>query len=994
MEIATDNQFVGMDTYADSERLGPGLARRITNMMIDADGSLVSRAGFVGQFTTPLSSPVYEPTLFQRENAAPLIIFAAEGKLWRCVAGANTYTEILDENGDSFAFPDDGRGVRLVRYGKYLYGVDGSGPLFRTDGTSGESVSGLDAPTVAPSPRLISRPLGTTGIITDWSSNPAPASFSQLLANYSFEDNTPDLDDWDADGATSHAGNSNMTPQDGSRALLLDTPGDSVEQAVTPPLLSGSATQRARVYRLRTSTHSADDAARAGMVAQVLALDGSGVAMATAQAEYNDGPPSQVDAWNLNRLIAAFGELSVEPSEILVHLESGPSNPPGLDDGYYVDFAALVPLYARLEIIATAEAGTYQARMAVSEDAAGLLPEYAATFATAGLYLRRTYGAGQDWSKVAGLAVPITLSETVVSLAGRPRFRFGFQQTGSSDITWSRVCSYTDDATAIVADLTTLSPEVRDNVEHFYIQMLDNLPRDPFWSTLFTFGQPRDIGGLSVGRAYNWRVSEYKQVGAGTVDETTFEAIDSVQSSGSPLSVQLVARGDAATVELTLPAATNPDATHFLIWQFGGVFATGESGVFLYEYIVGVVDVDADSDGEGWTWDASERLFTWWGLDSALMGRSIYQVGRDSMPEGGTALAVHNSRLWMAAGNRVYGSWLLTGSREAGLYTSFTSLPTDPNLPLKGFTADVSTQSDPEGIVSLESFGTVLLIFRQAGIYSLSGFEPANFVVQSYLRAVGIGCVASRASGLIINEVGGNEMWFLGLAGLMRFDGDTAALRSEALEGVLSQRLLDPVAYSRSALLLHDLRAWLFAPESAEDTTNTCAYVWDSRVRGDGRQGWVMLRPPVAMTGAVSVSDVGRATDLYAAGVDGQLYKLAGSLDKALPGSGGTPVSWSVETRRYGGVGLGKEAIPEEIWVRVWSGAGARVPVTVAVTGDAGTWNGTLSVAPGERNLRQRAAAWARGRSLAVAVSGESSAAVRLRSIALSMAVSTRAARR
>lgn len=129
--------FRGMDARTAADRLAPGFVQNIVNGFPDGRGGIIGREGFQGQFTTPLSDPILNP-LHVQESGNSYIFFASGGKLYDCAAGAATYTEILI-GASSFSLPDDGENVRLVTYGKYVYGVEGgaSGRAFRIDTTGG-----------------------------------------------------------------------------------------------------------------------------------------------------------------------------------------------------------------------------------------------------------------------------------------------------------------------------------------------------------------------------------------------------------------------------------------------------------------------------------------------------------------------------------------------------------------------------------------------------------------------------------------------------------------------------------------------------------------------------------------------------------------------------------------------------------------------------------------------------------------------------------------
>jgi hypothetical protein len=1002
----------------DSSRLAAGFAKDIRNWTVDPTGCLVTRDGFEGQFTTPLAGPIFEPTAFETTDGGTWIVFAAGGKLYKTLAGSPSYSEITN-GGPSFAFPDGGRSVRMVRYGRYIYGVPGAGggPLFRTDLMSGESIVGLTTPTTAPTARLSGETLDATGDATKWSGQGDPTSTTQLVLNASFEDGTGDsdqitnLDDWTEIGTADavNASNSNRAvPLNGSWALLLNEADNAVQQSIASlPGLNGSppagVAQKARVYGVQAAFHSNDPSGQSAITVLVQALDSGGNEIDRDLRTFQYPRHTARNLWTTERWAAAFNGLSADPASLRVTLTAGANNGDG-DLSAYCDYIHISPLKHGLVATAGATAGTLAVAVRAADPNHADNPNTEGLRATAGLWIRRTFaGSGGDpyanLSSVYTVSIPLTWADAILAESGRPRLRLGIQENGSSTIHWTNTGQYSEDGTAVGFDLTTIASDSRNSVQYLYLQLLDDMPTADASGALFSFGPIRDAGALSAGYAYNWRFSEYDSVSG------SYPTGDGVESSGSPLSNTVVASLTEARGVVTLPAQTNPGTTHFLIWRAGGVFATEDS----YSRFIAVVPVDSSPSGVGWSWDHSNRVFTDNVPDSALFDADIYQVGRDPMPSGATGIAVHQARLWVAVGNRIYASWLLSEGRESGLYTTLLDDPTDPGRSIKGALLALSSNEDADTIAALIPFGTNLIAPRRNSVSVISGYEPGNFAAQSYLASAGVGCKAFRATGLSMTPAGLNEAWFLSDGGVMAFDGDALAPRSMALEGRLASRFFSAAAYAKAAQVLHDRQLWLFAPMADGDSDNTGIYLWDSRVRGGERLlvgGWTRHDSAVVsgFTGGVSLAGGGDAGELYLAGLDGQLYRYTGMADKATPNGATQGIVQVWESRGYGD-GTGEETRAIELWMRVryyepqYEGT---LPLTITATGSrsvGGVDNSgaghskVFTVASGERSLRSRVGAWVRGDDVTLKVEATTKARLILREGALDFATGTRARR-
>jgi hypothetical protein len=901
----------------------------------------------------------------------------------------------------------------MVRHGKFLYGVDGSGPLFRTDLTTGETYTGLDAPTTAPTVQpspLVIEDCDTAG---DWISQPSPTSLANLLLNYSFETGTivadivEDMDNWTEEGNTdaksfTSSGDA-MDPQDGNYALLLDEPGNAVTQSVTAAALSALANAppnlpaKARVYQVAASYHQADTSGQATADVSVSALNGSTV-MAAPSIELSSFVHADAPDWSTEQFIFSFGSLSVDPTNLSMRLAAGSDNQPGDDTGFFIDFVYLRPMDHKLTID---DAGENRLLLSVYSKDLAAVTQPAALRYTAGLWIRKDYGAGdlQSFADVANIGIPISFPSAVAQ-ASRPRFRVGFQKDSATDVVFSNPGMYSADGGKLVIDITTISLADRENIRYLYLQILDDLPEAAADGAVCTIGPIQSLGALSVGYAYNWFFSEYRQVGEGSPDVGDFENIDNIQSSGSPLSVQMVAGPDGARFLVTMPPAVNAEATHFLIWRQGGVLS-GTDGPIDFGRIIGVVPVDADAAG----WTFADRVFVDNVSDAALLtvGRRVVQVGRDQFPDGGTDLAVWANRLWMAHGNQIYGSWLLDPDAESGIYTTLENLETDPYLRTKGVRLGL-TGADRDAITRLQPFGTILIAWRSHSVSVVSGYDPTNFAVQNYLSSPGLGCSATRCAGVVLVEaLGINEVWYLSPVGLMQFNGDTAIPKSAALDGVLKQDLLNPGAYARCSMVFHDSRVWIFAPETSADQVNAIAYVWDPNYAGTKDAGWARIRA-ARFTGAVAVTGAGDDGRLYLAGEDGQLYRYEGNIDRHTPSGSAQGIVVLFEGRGMGpdgSVGLGVDGVPRELWTRLYYAGGymtgtGHAIVHVYVEGDrpAELWHGALYVTSGEKNIRKRTGHKARGMAPEVRIAARVEQPLILRAFGLDEAAGTRAERR
>ena len=891
-----ERDWKGVDAYHSDKDIQVGFVAVADNLLLDGM-DWVTRRGFVGQFTTPLATPLYEPFAFVKADQSTEILFSSGGKLYKTLKGSASYTEILN-GAVSFALAS--AGVRLTRHGSRVYGVDGVGPLLSYNGTTGASVTGLSAPTATGAASLTNTLLEPYNLF-GWGSKITPNPVN-LLLNPGFETagakpgtgGSQYAASWndfglDAD-CLNAAGLSIAAVHGGNWALLLNNAGEGVYQDVAAPTVtqvSGVVTT-ARVMLFQGWFYQKDTTAKSTAIIQIDALDNSATPQLLGRVVKELNFVTSVD-WQSATVVASFTGLSVDPAKYRIRITAGSAN--ALAGGVIVD--DVVCEAADPTITSVTAGGLLVASATTSTNS----PELSqSTWATGASWIVRQYrsdpaaphdvttGLGyKDFSLSNSLAAAITLPQAV----GKPRFRFGFQSVNAVTIDWANPCLYSADGTYIYADISTVPLASRQKCQVFYVGLIDDLTPGAVsvtstsvygaFSTLFSLGSLVSGGNLSVGFAdVTYLYTEQDQI----------TATDIIESNGSPLATPLTPTGLNAEAALVLPVPLNVSTTHYAIYRYGGTFSDG------FASQVAVVPINADATGPTWTWKFASRTFTDNTPDSALLFSAIYQPNRDAFPAGAQSLAVWQGRLWASAANHLYGSWQLADGQESGLYTSLTNNPADPTLSIKGCAFSVG---DTRPITGLQPLGTALIVYKQDSIHLVTGYDPSNFAVHSYLIGSGAGTSPLRGYAKF-----GNHGYYLGPSGLDRFDGDIVDPQSVIIEHALSATaangsvVIGAQGWAGIALCAHDRRLLIMAPQPGA-TTNTCIWVLDSRQGGYCR--WL---PPVALTGAVSLSSGADTNDLYFAGVDGQLYAYAGGVDKATPAATSAKITFAVQSRQYG----------------------------------------------------------------------------------------------
>jgi len=378
--------------------------------------------------------------------------------------------------------------------------------------------------------------------------------------------------------------------------------------------------------------------------------------------------------------------------------------------------------------------------------------------------------------------------------------------------------------------------------------------------------------------------------------------------------------------------------------------------------LVAVVPIGASSSGKGWT-STVNTVGTWKEItlnDSVPDGDIFYEAGpydpgyylepgRDVMPVGASAIAVHTKRLWVAVNNTVYASWILNPLDEYGMYTTLVPDSSDPNIYIKGTSFTVSTKNDNEKIAALLSYSgdgmfvnnttsASLLVLREQSVLPILGFDPTNFTIQSMVREYGIGCICPRAT----TSFYGQMLW-QSPQGMVQFSDGLPVNRSVELRRLLSLDKTNAApditssAYRNIFYATHNQRLYIFAP-TVTDTLNTAIYVYDLRT-----QGWTRWRTPlngstyIGFTSGVSLSTGNDTADFYAGGNNGQIYRLLGYADRLTLNGAVQDIPWSMTTRQYGqtyseGIAYYNQNRITQLDVHYWN-----VKPTLVVTTTTGT---------------------------------------------------------
>jgi hypothetical protein len=246
------------------------------------------------------------------------------------------------------------------------------------------------------------------------------------------------------------------------------------------------------------------------------------------------------------------------------------------------------------------------------------------------------------------------------------------------------------------------------------------------------------------------------------------------------------------------------------------------------------------------------------------------------------SIAVHQQRLWLSKDNTIYASWIMDRENEYTFNTTLLPNPIDPEYSIKGISMDVSSDTNTERIVNMQSYHggmmsknnstvAVLLIYRENFIYPITGYDPTNYAIQSFVNQPGQGLLAPLGMSII-----DGQPWHINLNGVSQFAGIQILPQSLALEKLFNLKpytraynvsSISASAYSKSFMIAHDKYCWVFAPV-AGGTMPSVGYVYNTLIKG-----WTSVTIPTNVTHAVSISSGNDASDLYVGAFNGQIYK-------------------------------------------------------------------------------------------------------------------------
>jgi hypothetical protein len=143
-----DRRFAGIDTNTPPNMLDVGFMQNCNNLYIDGI-AMRPRPGFQGQLNTAnvLANPIYSMIAYKdADTTVNKIVFVSGTGIYMHSVGSTTAPTLL---GTGTWSSSDATGVRMVQFGKYIYGVPGKNgtSLFRTIPASStfETVPQLDS---------------------------------------------------------------------------------------------------------------------------------------------------------------------------------------------------------------------------------------------------------------------------------------------------------------------------------------------------------------------------------------------------------------------------------------------------------------------------------------------------------------------------------------------------------------------------------------------------------------------------------------------------------------------------------------------------------------------------------------------------------------------------------------------------------------------------------------------------------------------------------
>jgi len=473
--------------------------------------------------------------------------------------------------------------------------------------------------------------------------------------------------------------------------------------------------------------------------------------------------------------------------------------------------------------------------------------------------------------------------------------------------------------------------------------------------------------------------------GAYTSGGTVLQLSDVIEGDPSPISASLQMTLAQASAQLIFPTPLNGNTNYYFLYRDGGVLDPGYRLVAILPVGTDSLPSTSPATSTNLSWNHSTRTAVDNVPDGVLQSALAVSLitGRGLPPTGAQSAVSWQGRLWLAKGSTLYASWLIDESNPSALYFNAISPGgDDPEADVKGIQASAGG-ADNDPIMRLVPLGTTLVILKQRSVWTIVGFGANDFTLTSYLRRAQVGCIAPRAVAVVDNKI-----WFLGPDGIYEFNGNKVTPVSVAIERLLNPSqsggtAITAAAYQKCAMLWAGRRLYLFAPQVG-DSANTCAYVWDHR-----QNGWTRFLQ-MNISGAEALSGGADNADIYMAGLDGQIYQLTGSGDKAFSASSAVAVSWAAQSR-----GIGQEDRAESYWMEnqptyvyalATTGESAALTYTASAAGSLASFSQGYTFATERRSQRIPVTVDVRGDYMTVGLSGSTITPTRITALGIEYA--------
>jgi hypothetical protein len=920
-------------------------------------------------------------------SGAARIPYSTGGKLYYFEEGATAGVEITKPGPTSFSMTSSA--VRWQVIGKWLYFLDSAdtgGSVWRVNlssGTVAEEVRGLAAPSIVPVPTLRnSAPIISSLGTATWAGS---ATSSTQFVTSGQEDFPSGSSFWAYRGgatprATSFASDSNAA------CIELDQDASTRDYVNFASIKTLGTTGYKKLLKVKARFAATNEVATSD--------DGQSLGVKIFGCDSSD-----------NRIVSLSQESQIAyqyPTQV---------------------FEGVFDLRAYTEVVkfdielsaprAVDAQGTNARQISITQD----FPLFAITNSSGVAVIKQ--GSLTAWRGVLytdGVSATVNVSSTNLSsydsvianiqkganVSSALRMRLGFK-VGSAWF-YSLPASVLDDTDDTAFD-TSLIASSLTAVEQIAFEVVGDVSITGLTTStteeVFRVGEVRVGGSLSLGVPVSYVWTQIKATGS-TYDTVVFESAGSEFSSFvTPTATKRRAQVSIATP--TLDTAT----THIGWYRLGGATPDGDTRARLVAMVSATGDstnpsaTTQDSTDNKYFWDVSAWTFYDNTPDDDLIDAPVFQLSRDMVPTGATAIAHYGGRLWLARYdatrrvNDIYGSWLIDASNDWP-YMSEATDPDDPEIAVKGMLLPLGGQGTGDRAVAFATsnlsadggnIGGALMVLRQSEPPSIITGNGGDFRLNPSPQGKGGGCYAAQG----VENVNGATV-YVASVGLVSSQGYNLGYLSERLERRLTLESLGKTRLSQTFLVWHSRRLWAIVPGAG--STDGEALVWDERASAWTRiSGYLGL----GFTSACSLSGGEDSGDLYLGGRDGQIYKMAGSVatptattDKATPSGTARAISWLISSRRHGQADAQTSTRvaynrPTALYVDIHSGGASTLSWSIT-NEQSQAASGTLAL-PSGRILKSdiREIADVRGMTHNVGLSGSSTAGLTLHSYILKL---------